>query len=162
MTNSWSWWQICFIEKIEISSTFNHLYYSCDRTDGIKRWVTNCSSLFRMWWEINFGGTSHVHDHRDIVAMQLQLVFDGLNEEFLKWWKKPTNSPKCSLYPRINEVEMGYSDFAFTVCSSVYGQNRVHFASSTILIGSILYLHILSNNFRWVVSKVFFFFFKIH
>ena len=35
---------------------------------------------------------------------------------------------------------------------SVFGQNRVRSVSSTILIGSILYLHILSNNSRRCVA----------
>ena len=35
---------------------------------------------------------------------------------------------------------------------SVCGQNRVHSVSSTILIGSISYLHILSSNFRRCVA----------
>ena len=34
------------------------------------------------------------------------------------------------------------------VSPSIYGQNRVHSISSTILAGSILFLHILSTNFR--------------
>ena len=37
---------------------------------------------------------------------------------------------------------------------SVCGQNRVRSVSSTILIGSISYLHILSSNFRRCVAKI--------
>ena len=54
--------------------------------------------------------------------------------------------------PRFNEVERGYTGFTLSVCPSarlsVCGQNRVRSVSSTICIGSISYLHILSNNFR--------------
>ena len=68
-----------------------------------------------------------------------------------------------ALYPplsnhtfRFNKVERGYTGFTLSVCPSVRlsicGQNRVHSVSSTILIGSISYLHILSSNFRRCVS----------
>ena len=44
-----------------------------------------------------------------------------------------------------------------SVCPSICGQNHVRSVSSTILAGSISYLHILSGNFRrCVASKVFF------
>ena len=49
--------------------------------------------------------------------------------------------------PRFNEVERGLYWFHL-VRLSVCGQNRVRSVSSTILIGSISYLHILSSNFR--------------
>ena len=39
-----------------------------------------------------------------------------------------------------------------SVCLSVCGQNRVRSVSSTILVGSISYLHILSRNFRKCVA----------
>ena len=39
-----------------------------------------------------------------------------------------------------------------SVCLSVCGQNRVRSVSSTILIGSISYLHILSSNLRRCVA----------
>ena len=42
--------------------------------------------------------------------------------------------------------------FSKDVCLSVCGQNRVRSVSSTILIGSISYLHILSSNFRMCVA----------
>ena len=38
-----------------------------------------------------------------------------------------------------------------SVCPSVCGQNRVRSVSSTILVGSISYLHILSSKFRMCV-----------
>ena len=49
--------------------------------------------------------------------------------------------------PRFNEVERGVYWYHL-VRLSVCGQNRVRSVSSTILIGSISYLHILSSNFR--------------
>ena len=53
--------------------------------------------------------------------------------------------------PRFNEVERGYTSFTLSIC----GQNRVCSVSSTILVGSILYLYILSSNFRrYVACKV--------
>ena len=61
-----------------------------------------------------------------------------------------------SIYtPRFNKVERGvywYHLVRLSVCLSVRlsvcGQNCVRSVSSTILIGSISYLHILSSNFR--------------
>ena len=53
--------------------------------------------------------------------------------------------------PRLNEVERGLYWFHL-VRLSVCGQNRVRSVSSTILIGSISYLHILSSNFRKCVA----------
>ena len=50
----------------------------------------------------------------------------------------------CSLYPPLQRSWRGYTGFTLSVC----GQNRVRSVSSTILIGSISYLHILSSNFR--------------
>ena len=55
--------------------------------------------------------------------------------------------------PRFNKVERGVYWFHLVRLSvSVCGQNRVHSVSSTILIGSISYLHILSSNFRRFVA----------
>ena len=50
-----------------------------------------------------------------------------------------------------NKVERGVYLFHL-VRLSVCGQNRVHSVSSTILIKSISYLHILSSNFRRCVA----------
>ena len=65
--------------------------------------------------------------------------------------------------PHFNEVERGvywYHLVRLSVCPSVRlsvrlsfcGQNRVRSVSSTILIGSISYLHILASNFRRCVA----------
>ena len=53
--------------------------------------------------------------------------------------------------PRFNEVERGLYWYHL-VRLSVCGQNPVRSVSSTILIGSISYLHILSSNFRRCVA----------
>ena len=53
--------------------------------------------------------------------------------------------------PRFNEVERGVYWFHL-VHLSVCGQNHICSVSSTILIGSVSYLHILSSNFRRCVS----------
>ena len=53
--------------------------------------------------------------------------------------------------PRFNEVDRGLYWYHL-VRLSVCGQNRVRSVSSTILIGSISYLHILSSNFRSCVA----------
>ena len=67
-------------------------------------------------------------------------------------WQAPNPGPSISLlYPRFNEVERGVYWFHL-LRLSVWGQNRVRSVSSTILIGSISYLHILSNNFRRCVA----------
>ena len=59
---------------------------------------------------------------------------------------------------RFNEVERGVYWFHL-VHLSVCGQNRVRSVSSTILVGSISYLHILSRKSEGVACNVFFFFF---
>ena len=54
--------------------------------------------------------------------------------------------------PASTKLKGGYTGITLSVCPSVRlsvcGQNRVRSVSSRILIGSILYLHILSSNFR--------------
>ena len=57
----------------------------------------------------------------------------------------------CYYTPRFNEVERGVYWYHL-VRLSVCGQNCVRSVSSTILIGSISYLHILSSNFRRCVA----------
>ena len=59
-------------------------------------------------------------------------------------------TPKSTIFytPASTKLKEGYSGVTLSVCLSVCGQNRVHSVSSTILIGSISYLHILSSNFR--------------
>ena len=58
--------------------------------------------------------------------------------------------------PTSTKLKGGYTCFTLSVCPSVHlsvcGQNRVRSVSSTILIGSISYLHILSSNFRRCVA----------
>ena len=54
------------------------------------------------------------------------------------------------LYPRSTKLKGG--SVRPSVGLSVYGQNCVHSVSSTILAGSISYLHILSSNFRSCVT----------
>ena len=53
----------------------------------------------------------------------------------------------CDYTPRFNEVERGVYWYHL-VRLSVCGQNRVRSVSSTTLIASISYLHILSSNLR--------------
>ena len=58
--------------------------------------------------------------------------------------------------PASTKLKGGYTGITLSVCPSVRlsvcGQNRVRSVSSTILIGSISYLHILSSNFRRCVA----------
>ena len=56
------------------------------------------------------------------------------------------------IIPPLNEVEEVYTGFNLSVRPSVRGQNRVRSVPSTILAGSISYLHILSSNFRRCVA----------
>ena len=60
-----------------------------------------------------------------------------------------------SYTPWINEVESGVHWFhvvrpsvCLSACPSVCGQNHAHSVTSTIVAGSISYLHILSSSFR--------------
>ena len=58
--------------------------------------------------------------------------------------------------PASKKVERGYAVFTLSICLSVHvsicAQNCVRSVSSTILVGSSSYLHILSSNFRRCVS----------
>ena len=54
--------------------------------------------------------------------------------------------------PASTKLKGGYTGFTSSVCPSVCGQNHVCSVSSTILAGSISYLHILSNNFKRCVA----------
>ena len=63
----------------------------------------------------------------------------------------PTSLDEGFWYPRFNEVERGVYWYHL-VRLSVCGHNRVRSVSSTILIGSISYLHILSSNLRRCVA----------
>ena len=65
----------------------------------------------------------------------------------------------CNYTPRFNEVDRGVYWYHLVRLSvrpsvrlSVCGQNRVRSVSSTILIGSISYLHILWSNLRKCVA----------
>ena len=64
--------------------------------------------------------------------------------------------PGSLLYPPLQCSWGGYTGFTLSVCPyvrlSVCGQNRVRSVSSTILVGFISYLHILSSNFRRCVA----------
>ena len=74
----------------------------------------------------------------------------------LWWWlgscyPPPTTTTTTTTTPFLNEVERGVYWFHL-VRLSICGQNRVRSVSSTILIGSISYLHTLSSNFRKYVA----------
>ena len=65
------------------------------------------------------------------------------------------------LYPPATKLRgRGYTGFTLSVGLSVCRTNRVCSVSSTILAGSISYLHILSRTFRWCVACYFFHFGK--
>ena len=75
--------------------------------------------------------------------------------ERLKWLTqcKCNNMIWKTFYtPRFNKVERGVYWF-YLVRLSVCGQNCVRSVSSTILVRSILYLQILSSNFRRCVAR---------
>ena len=72
----------------------------------------------------------------------------------LSWWSVWQWFPGIEngrLYPSLQRRWKGGNWFHL-VRLSVCGQNRVRSVSSTILIGSISYLHILSSNFRRCVA----------
>ena len=58
--------------------------------------------------------------------------------------------------PASTKMKGGYTGFTLSICVSVRlsvcGQNGVSAVSSTILVGSISYFHILSSNFRRCVA----------
>ena len=92
----------------------------------------------------------------------------GNMQYYLKKWVKVMFSlmiAKFIIPPASTKLKGRYTGFTLSVCLSVCssihlsvcGQNRVFSVSSTILVGSISYLHILSSNFRrCVVYKVLF------
>ena len=85
-----------------------------------------------------------------VSRLQLQFDFTDGYEMTHKAWSSIEEVPYYYT-PRFNEVERGvywYHLDRLSVC----GQNRVRSVSSTILIGSISYLHILSSNFRRCVA----------
>ena len=66
----------------------------------------------------------------------------------------PNNYSSCFIIPPLQRSWKGgiLVSPCPSVCLSVCGQNSVRSVSSTILIGPILYLHILSSNFRRCVT----------
>ena len=97
--------------------------------------------LFMTWWYWNFW--------YDLHSTQLNLFTDHYLLYAISSYMLAYN---CFCYtPRFNEVERGVYWFHL-VRLSVCWQNRVRSVSSTILIGSISYLHILSSNFRRCVT----------
>ena len=68
-------------------------------------------------------------------------------------WGYPTDFPVSLIiiFPPASKLKEGFTGFT-PVRLSVCGQNRVRSVSSTILIGSISYLHIISSNFRRCVA----------
>ena len=93
---------------------------------------------FKCIWFINLGCTLSVHCYHCIQCW------------FPCWWW-PNDVIWLYYTPRFNEVDRGVYWYHL-VRLSVCGQNRVRSVSSTILIGSISYLHILSSNFRRCVA----------
>ena len=78
-------------------------------------------------------------------------------------WPRVARRSNVSLViipPASTKLKGGYTGFTSSVrlfsrlyvCPSVCGQNRVHSVTSTILSGSISYLHILSTNFMRCVA----------
>ena len=71
-----------------------------------------------------------------------------------RFWKWHLFSAKPFLYPPLQRIWKG--DILVSPCPSVHlsvcGQNHVRSVSSTILVGPISYLHILSSNFRRCVA----------
>ena len=118
------------------------------------------------WWRM-----------QDLYLIMFLKLYIWFLEEKLKcfiWWDSPLKSDiplhhisifinihihnkypvlkRLTFYtPHFNEVERGVYWFHL-VRLSVCGQNRVRSVSSTILIGFISYLHILSSNFRRCVA----------
>ena len=93
------------------------------------------------------------------VGMKLRFIAERLELSWCHHWQHH----RLLLYPRFNKVERVVYWFhlvCLSVCLSVHpfvhlsicGQNHVRSVSSTILVGSISYLHILSNNFRRCVT----------
>ena len=101
---------------------------------------TSAALLLIGSWGTNLA-QSNVDEHLDIII------------------KRSFETAVCKMaviIPCFNEVERGvYTGFTLSVRLSICRQNRARSVSSTILVGSISYLHMLSGNFRrCVASKV--------
>ena len=124
-------WDVCCLQ---ISNESQAAICSCDdRQTGLRLWRNSSgprTAYMRQWTNSTLSQ-----------AMACRLL-----------GAKPLTEPMLTYYtPRFNEVERGvywYHLVRLVVC----GQNRVRSVSSTILIGYISYLHILSSNFRRCVA----------
>ena len=131
-----------------------------DKIDGIVQERCN-SSVLTM--ELGLSCTNQLKWHISILSC-ITLRLSCLIFLFvLRWRGFFYNIDRC-LYilmpyyytPCFNEVKRGVFWFHL-VSLFVFGLNRVQSVSSTILVRSISYLHILSSNFRkCVVCKVYF------
>ena len=97
------------------------------------------------------------------IVISHQLCVDTVNTWYGCSWTNISNWPfikirvnrymasiSILIISPLNEVEGEY--WFHIVRLSVCGQNRVHSVSSTVLAGSISYLHTLSSNFRRCVA----------
>ena len=82
----------------------------------------------------------------DFLGLQVSDCASAIYDSWICSYDKYTKSLIVSLYPPLQWSWKGY--WFHLVQLSVCGQNRVRSVSSAILIGSILYLYILSSNFR--------------
>ena len=120
-----------------------------DITKIYKRYM-GCRELRCFWSRVGWFANTF-HEWR---SHELKLLVNHLTSE-----QKPCYSWRPIYYytPASTKLKGGYTGITLSVCPlrlsvcpivrlSVCGQNRVRSVSSTILFGSISYLHILSSN----------------
>ena len=119
-------------------------------------------STFSLWYYEYRKNVNIYYEYRKNVNILCMVQWADHITMWLNSNHTPTFQTMCSqpdpvfIHPASTKLKGGYTGFTLSVCPSVRpsvrlsvcGQNRVRSASSTILIGSISYLHILSNNFR--------------
>ena len=99
-----------------------------------------------VWWcKKTLAVQSSIRDQPEIM-LSIPILFSAV----ARLWLATIIIPPAS-----TKLKGGYTAFTLSVCPSVRlsvcGENHVHSVSSTILVRSISYLHILSSNFRMCV-----------
>ena len=129
-----------FISAPTTFSTWHLASIYCTKTTT---WWDEENLSFQIWCVLylRFCGSFRIFppQHRDCLHIEA-------------WWYYMVIYLGHHYNPASTKLKGGYTCFMSSVRLSVCGQNRVRSVSSTILVGSISYLHILSSNFRRCVA----------